>query len=917
MPQLEKFYSSFGGVDTRSNKMLMDKNTFRNGSSNFRYNFQDEIQKANGFQQKSPPTPVEFVDIFEYKFTSLENGEEQTQLLGVGVDGNLYRKVENTLSFISHVGFDSYSFYYDEISDDFCFRLNGANPVEIHFDESKTSSQLEDDINAVSGMVVDFSRASGGAYLLDCVIESPFDSNSIWLWEVVPHPYIRSKPGSDGLSVHTYNVIQTPFQTTLLAQTDPVIRKTYEGISAINQNNSIYMCDGGFMLKYDGKCVYRAGMPRTYSPSYNINGIDTNIRTDIPADIKLPANTYHFYKFRFGFTDANGFTSFGDIQTLPVFTVPPAPPAAHAYMVSNQGLVNGGDFPIFAAKVVGDQGDINGGPLVLNVESGHNILVGMCIRQVTNMSDVLYRGSHNSRISLNCKVIAVTETTITLERVSCTTADPIYNALFLDGEILNGYFTDPFNENKAPGEYGTSNSLLPVGAFLQVFRTKEYKTAEIIEPQDIEAAGPYYHCFDMSMPLTGSGHTSYLLEARRDNKDGTGYQYLNQLLDDMGDGGELPRAGKFVTQWQDSLVQLGRTCNPSLANDSYPSTIDHVQYLYCNEVINRIGKYTEALLCDTQSIYWADPLTPEGFPQDGLFEFRISTEKDDQIRAAIKNKDSLIAIKDASTSVLTGDLGSNVISMETLEDDIGIGSFKTLKDVNGSAMWLDPRKGFYSLVAGRLPVPVGWKISDQQRNNYEKLDYSKATAAVSEALDMYFCAVGSKLFVFDFSDVGGVAKRNCWYIWDRFNIQSIVGTASGEIIALNDRVWKLKNTNTKYDFTDHTEAIHMKLITAWWNWGSPTIDKKFNRIWVNSIQGGFNLLINQYGNYLDDLIGGMEIEMKPSDKKLTAKEFIKCIFDKLSAFSIGIENSEKNKFIRIQGFEVEYSDSFDPREPRR
>src|SRR5574343_435025 len=97
MPQLEKFYSSFGGVDTRSNKMLMDKNTFRNGSSNFRYNFQDEIQKANGFQHKSPPTPVEFVDVFEYKFTSLENGEEKTQLLGVGVDGNLYRKILQSL----------------------------------------------------------------------------------------------------------------------------------------------------------------------------------------------------------------------------------------------------------------------------------------------------------------------------------------------------------------------------------------------------------------------------------------------------------------------------------------------------------------------------------------------------------------------------------------------------------------------------------------------------------------------------------------------------------------------------------------------------------------------------------------------------------------------------------------------------
>lgn len=916
MSNLEKFYSSFGGVDTRSNKLLMDKTTFRNGSKNFRYNFQDEIQKANGFQHKSQATPVDFVDIFEYKFSDLETGQEKSELLAVGVDGNLYRKKDGVLKWLTHGSFTSYSFYYDENTDDFALALLPAGPV-VHFGESLTGLQLKAVLNTYPGVSVEF-ETSAPAYLLDCVIENPFKDNSVYYWEVVPHPNIRSKAGTDG-TLASYTIVQTPFETTVKAQTDPIVKAQYEGISSVNLNNSIYITDGGFVYKYDGKCVYRAGMPRTQYPqplpvdanNFGKNGIKAAWQ-EFPGSGSIPSGLY-FYKFRFGFTDANGMTTFGEIRELSDYgaTLPP-PPQQGATLIENKGLTYGKDFPVFAAKVVGNQGNTNGAGIVLSVASGHNILPGMIIRQISNTGGVppLPRNTYNTQIVFYAKVTAVAETTLTLQTIACNYGDNAANAIFIDGDIINGYFTQSEFEGRL---YDKSTS--PAGAFLQIFRTKRYAS---IDNDSINGVGPFYHVYDMPVPIHNTD-TAKIMDGMPDAVSAeTGrYVALRELLDDAGEGFEIPRAGKSLAVWQDCLVQLGRPADTSIKDRLYPSNyLLNQSSSYCQLHYDSTSRYTEALLCDYQSVYWNDPNAPEGFPQDGLHEFKVQTAKNDAIRGVIENKDALIAIKERSTSVISGDVGANTLTMETLEEEIGLGSFKTLQDVAGSATWLDPVKGFYSLVAGRLPVQIGWRISDQQRNNFEKIDYSKATSAVFGSLDLYICAVGTTLFVFDYA-VTDSGRRNCWYVWERFPIKSLVGSSDGQLLALSDRVWKMKTTNTRFDFTDHRDAIEMRAPTAWLNWSQPTVDKNFERIWVNSIQGGFDLTIEQYGNYIDEMIGAQTITMVPGSTKKTVKEWIKCIISKLSGFSFAFINNEKNTFVRIQGFELEWSPGYDSKEPRR
>jgi hypothetical protein len=324
-------------------------------------------------------------------------------------------------------------------------------------------------------------------------------------------------------------------------------------------------------------------------------------------------------------------------------------------------------------------------------------------------------------------------------------------------------------------------------------------------------------------------------------------------------------------------------------------------------------------MADFQSVYWADYLTPEGFPLDGLHEIAIDTKFSDKIKGVAPNKDALFAFKERSTAVLIGNFAQNDVTIEVLEADCGCISHKTIEEVRGALIWLDGINGFYSCVAGRLPENIGYPIQDYTKINAAGLNFSSASAANFRKESLYVCSVGTTTFVFDYAD-NGTMRRACWYIWDRINGQSVLATSDDKLLIWdNTRTWKMKLTNTKYDFTDHKSAISMSLLTAWASQGYPTIDKHYVGLWINSIQGDFTLTVKQYGNFLEDQIasqGNISMIAESSSKKFV-KQQVKAAIPKLSSISFGIENAEKNKSVKIQGYEIQYSPDFNTGEPKR
>lgn len=911
---LEKFYSSFGGVDSRSNKLLMDPRTFRKGSKNFRYNFQDEIQKANGFQHRMIDANI--VDIFEYKFRDVNTGQSKSETLCVKTDGRLYKQVAHTLQFITTGAATSYSFYYDETADLYKFSMNGVGSVDVS--DVMTMSQLAAALNVMAGVSVriidqfgDITVASTKlAYFMKVTIKGKFKDNQSQFWTVIPYPDVtctavaqKTEKTVDYLTDYTWHSV--PFPTTVKANdpvTYPSVAENYEGISSTSLNNSIYITDGGFLMKYDGKTVYRAGVPHlsyqdsgdtgTVFKDFSPSGITTAINGGGAND--LDAGNY-YWSYRLGFQDYSGANYYGTEVRLPSLAIPPINPGTKLYAdITIQALRYGKDFPVFSARVSGNQGNTTGDGITLVVNGTHNILPGMIIRQDVKTSNTANKETRALIIGLYSKVVSVNSTGLVLQSIACTAGDLAYVATFLDNDIVTGYYTQEFYESKVP-----DSDQVPPGFFVEVYRTKKDQNL-----------GPLYQVFRTAVPLV-NGDTIVI----RDNKPDT--QLVAQFID-AEPGEELPRAGKYVTSWQGFLTQAGSPPDWTLKDGIYPTTYALPAPQFCSLKSNTSYLYTEAAMCDFQSIYWADPNSPEGFSFDGLHEFLIDSPFSDKIKGIAQNKDALFVMKERSTGIVSGDIAAN-LGLEILEDDIGCVSHKTIKDVRGSLVWLDGEKGFYSCVAGRLPVHIGYPVSDYQQINAEDLDYSKAVAANCREIDMYFCAVGSTWFVFDYSETDNGGHRNCWYIWERFSVKSMVFTSTSEFYLLgsDSKVWALKNTETRWDFTDHKDAIEINAITAWINKQMPTIDKNWERVWVNSIQGNFKLKVEQYANYLDPIIGTTEIFMKPGTEKQTVKDYVKLCPDKLSAVSIGFKNTEKNTFVRIQGFEIEMGATFDPNEARR
>lgn len=484
--------------------------------------------------------------------------------------------------------------------------------------------------------------------------------------------------------------------------------------------------------------------------------------------------------------------------------------------------------------------------------------------------------------------------------------------LLIDGQTISAGYVESKYQNVVT-DVNVDNLFLPdifEGCFLRVWRTT--KDTDL-----------FYHLIDLDIPLTPLTFNDVLGDTAtyKGSTQPAPWTLSRISLTDAVQGSELPRACKYLSKWQDRLVQMGRPVDTTLKDSAYPTFYGVVPNNdWGDELSTFVGAtYTESALCDFQSIYWSSSDSVESFPQDGAHEFKIESPFDDQIMGGAPNKDAFFAFKGRSTGVLVGSVADNNIQLELLEADVGLASHRSIQEINGSLVWLDSVNGFFSCVAGRLPVNIGYPINNYQKVNTLGLDWSKAVSGNFRKQNLYICGVEGTTFVFDYAAIDG-KHRNCWYIWDRFNVKSLLATASDEFY-LNDGSiqWKMKVTNTKYDFTDHKTAIPFVLNTAWLNQGYPTIDKQYVNLWVNSIQGGFTLDFYQYQNFLDYSIADITdvpFLAESSSKKLIKVQF-KAANPKISGVSFGMQNNVKNAFVRIQGYEVEYSATFDSGEPRK
>lgn len=943
---LDPHYNDFGGLDSRSNKLMQNPKYARAGD-NFQYNYQDELTKCNGFQHKIPAVGSEAA-LMEYKYRDINTGESLTQILGIAATGYLNKLRTHRLKLTKTAGtVDNYSVFYDETGTPswkiVFYNSAGAILGSISFAESVTVYTLKGSINALAltGLtadVVDEDGTSVGsstcfAYTLDTVITSEVSGsvyNPCWYWERVPSP----------------SASEVPFPNVV----SQAANDDYEGPTWTSLNNSIYITDGGFPMKYDGYCVGRAGMPRiTFS-----NGLGAGSTTLSDAGIdKILTGEYHYGK-QLCVVDASGVEVCGDLELSgDLFSlgtdgqIELSIPA-----VGTGGAPQSTLFPVFSCKVNGDQTLAGAGSKTIIVETGHNVKVGQCLRvPVHNNTSVVF--AYGGQSWAYYEVTSVAATTITFNKTLA-----VHGVCFRK----TGAFASPFiiTNNLVNAYAAPTDSLFPTGLVINAAYVPDEWVGEVTDPQNLQAPqfsienkpslwapAPIYGAFCRLYRTLKNGDTLYrladvsvlhvstsvstsiiVMDGLPDASVSTvAYDGLTPIPIDGTSGAELPRACRYLSSWQDTLIQAGRPYVPT----------DYIGYQYpvIDVDLNTTSKwptgfvyppwyYTEANLCDFQSIYWVSDNSPEGFSQDGLHEFLVSTSFNDEIRGMCMNKDSFFIFKDRSTGYLTGSIATNSLSLEIFETDVGAACHKAISQVKGSIVFMDADKGFWTVTAGTKPQFLGYGIEDKFKDNTYESNFRKAVATNFKAQDKYLCFVPgttSTLFVYDYAEAGK-AVRSAWYQWSGVDGAGGILATADDLLLMSSltspTLWMQKFTGTKYDYSNHKTAISFDYKSSFINFGKPVIDKKFHKVWINAIQGGFSLVVAQYGNYIDTSLGDYSVTfLTEGSTKLGIKDFVNVNVDKLAALSVGFSNSTIYERVRIQGWELEYSADFDPKEARK
>jgi hypothetical protein len=917
----DRHYNDLGGIDSRTNKLLQNPK-FARGGKNFEYSFQDEIKKSKGWQHKIPHLGFE-LGLVEYKFRDPNTGREKSRILGVDEDGVLRRVTKYKMRLTKTSGVAaSYSIYYNPETLQWRFEFvstTGTTFGLINFTTSYTVFDLVSTINGfgigvTAALVDEDGNASTSidpiAYRLDTVYQSPL--------------FLNAAVENESWSVES---VVIPSGTTLFSEL--VARKDqadYEGLISVSLNNSLYMTDGAFPMKYDGYAAYRAGMPHFYGNPSNFplstsasssTGFSV-VSSTVTGGGLIGGQTYK-YKFQFGFVDPYGVEILGkSVDQLAVTLAG----ANNATTLRVPPIRRDNRFPVFACKINGNQ-DLTSASRTFNVASGHNIRAGMFMRIPILNVGLGYPGFSY----WYAKVETTTATSITLiatdfpfavaQNNPFTGTNTLYNGQWINGGYterdMNHLVTDPFYNIKG-GSYIIPDNLL--GAFVRVYRSQA-------------GSDSFYHLIDLPLQYyDGSAPLSDTYTVTDDFADMGAGDNLSRVAYDDTRGEQLPRACKYLSIYQNTLVQSGYPYSAkNLEKEFYPSNYFGINLgSWGLPIDNDFRLYnTQALLCDFQSVYWASQDAPEGFPQDGLHEFLVATKFTDSITGMIPNKDSFFVFKDRSTAYLTGTLADNNLGLEVLEADVGSVCHKVLQEVQGAIFFMDRFSGFWAVVAGRLPIFVGYPLEDEFRFNVRELNFKRAVGANYRREDKFVCFIpGNKSsvdFVYDYAATS-MGKRSAWYVWD-----GVVGTGgliatSDDRLLKSDRVAKVlhqqKYSNSRYDYSNHQSAIEMVYKTSFINFDLPVIDKTFLKLWISSIQGGFTLTVKQFVNYMEHQLTTIDLPLEAnSANKLAVKDFVNLLSLKAQSIALNFENNQIHEPAPIQGWELEVAPAFDKDEARR
>jgi len=347
--------------------------------------------------------------------------------------------------------------------------------------------------------------------------------------------------------------------------------------------------------------------------------------------------------------------------------------------------------------------------------------------------------------------------------------------------------------------------------------------------------------------------------------------------------------------------------------------------------------------------YYSDIDSPEYFPPEN--QFLLQSKNGDPLTGCIQNNESFIFTEKKAIHLISGDISTDNVRVETITSDIGCISHHTMQEIAGELVFLSDR-GVYKITSGSLVQNIGDKIEpifDYYLNalgSNQIFDFSRAIAINHRRHNYYIIYIpckseesgnisynsNSRLYVYDYSS-------NAWLVWSDINMGG-GGIFDDDVMMFTERVYSgyssslsfkssiELNTMTKHDYVDHVNGIDFKYKTGWYHEGEPTIFKKYLRFKLFSLrqtgQNSFNIDLSFETDFYKDLSkGSVVIDMgnvlgyglspygiAPYGDVSINQKIVKVGPIKAQSIRFILENDVALENVDITGWEIEYEASY-------
>jgi len=429
---------------------------------------------------------------------------------------------------------------------------------------------------------------------------------------------------------------------------------------------------------------------------------------------------------------------------------------------------------------------------------------------------------------------------------------------------------------------------------VKIYRSKKYNTANGV-------VGQYYLVADL--PYDEGSYT-----------DSTADSALNTFLAlvEPIKRHDPPPKGKYLSIFKNCLTTAGN-----------PKDVNNVRYsLPSNASTGEIGS--------------------EYFPDDenGII---IDSPFGDKITAIAPLRDLLYIFHTNSISVLGGQINlleQPVSELLTREGGIGCVSFHSIQEVKNTLYFLS-EQGVYSIDASNAVQEASSLINtlfvdrDLKKKRAVTVNWTDKDLIVmqlpKEAIintvdnKLTHTVQGSLVIVYDY-------YKDAWLKWDNIdmagagliyknNLSFLTRTNTGSEFKT------MSTTDTKYDYSDHTDAIDFEYETNWESLGEPTVPKKFLRLKLYAFDTdltfespGFNMLVGIQKDYISSNLGEINFDFNTLATEgwgvsawgefgwgSSARPFLKSklVSGKTRSLKLKFNNTNQNENVLVTNYEFE------------